>query len=236
MRSDRVSALVWPLATALLCWSTACGQAVLSESASRQDAADATAVLPADAVAIPEPATCPVGHEPPGLAEPPALAQCVSAGPDPLVGTNVMASALPAKLGRLDSATGAFAPYHAGQWAKLQPGLQGAGHVEMRLLMADATAPEGQPLVVEIAREVWFDCATRLAMGPSKQKFTAAPQPGWWLPSSYLATIVPMPPWLGCGRWALFRTFWRVPGQANWQMAQVTVRLYLGDTAEPLPP
>ena len=223
------------MASAVLLCAGACGQADLSPSSAPPPDRQGTAGAP-DAVAIADPVTCPVGHEPPGVALPPALAQCVPAGPNPIVDGNVMASAMPAQLGRLDSANGTFAPYQAGQWAKLQPGLQGAGHVEMRLLLADATAPKGQPLVVEIAREVWFDCATRLAMGPSKQKFVAAPQSGWWLPNSYMATIVPMPPWLGCGRWALFRTFWRVSGQANWQMAQVTVRLYLGDTAEPLPP
>lgn len=184
---------------------------------------------------LPAAATCPVGHEPEGVAAPPALADCVAAGPDPILAGGAAVNGQ-AQLGRLDPATGAFVAYVPGQWAKLQPGLQGAGHVEMRLRLAHAAAPMHQPLRVEIAREVWFDCATRLAMGPSKQDFVSAGAAGGWLPSHYMATIVPMPPWLGCGRWALFRTFWRLPGQLDWQMAQTTLRLYLAETAEPPPP
>ena len=187
-------------------------------------------------IAIPEPVTCFVERPSADAAVPPAIDTCVAAGPDPiLTGLGPVASGT-SQLGWLNPASGAVQAYAPGEWAKLQPGLQGVGHAEMRLILNDLAAPADLPLVVEVAREVWTTCQTRLAMAPSKIKLVPTGVPGWWQPVSYMGTIVPMPPWMACGRWALFRTFWRKPGAPSWQRAQVTVRLYLGGTPEPPPP
>lgn len=187
-------------------------------------------------IAIPDPVTCLVERPTDEPAVPPAIETCVPAGPDPAL--NSLGPVLPSEsqLGWLNPATALTEPYAPGGWAKLQPGLQGVGHAEMRLLLRDVAAPLTQPLVIEVAREVWTTCATRMAMAPSKVKLQPSHLPGWWQPASYMATIVPMPPWMACGRWALFRTSWRKPGAKSWHLAQATVRMYLGAGAEPIPP
>lgn len=230
--------LIWPAmaSLAVACSAGDAGRAVdHAKDIAQESDSDAGPRAPA-AVAIPDPVTCLIERPNDAPAVPPAIDTCVAAGPDPVLSGAGPVLPSESQLGWLNPATALTEPYAPGAWAKLQPGLQGVAHAEMRLLLVDSAAPTDQPLVIEVAREVWTNCATRMAMAPSKVKLIPASKPGWWQPASYMATIVPMPPWMACGHWALFRTFWRRPGASSWRVAQVTVRLYLGAGAEAIPP
>ena len=190
-----------------------------------QDTAPASS--PTDALQLPEPATCPVGPQPPhalpAFAAP--FAQCIGHLPDDLPGA-LGADVLDAALSFRKDATAPPALWHDGDWAPLTEGIQGAGHLSTDLLIpwSGSTA---KPVLVEVVRQVWFDCSYHLQMAEFTMAFVPSPKPGWLMPLKPMMTVVNRPVALSCGQWARLQVVFRMPGETHWHAAGCTVQFYV---------
>lgn len=196
--------------------------------------ADAPAPSHADAVALdlPEPATCPVGPQP-AVAMPKGvapLATCIAAVPDGpgwLAGGDQVGSALAWSSNGSEPTV-----YHDGDWAPLQQGLQGTGHLVTELLIA-AADPGPKPLAVQIVRQVWFDCSFHVEAAEFTMGFVQSAKPGWLRPLKPILTIVNVPIENACGRYARVQLLFRLPGDSHWHRAGCTLHLYAAQPLEP---